>query len=63
MGLGKLSDAEPLQLNFLGVIERAGYEMLSISVDNAPRAGRLIGAHKDPFDRMIAARRLHLTFR
>ena len=32
-----------------------GFEGLAISVDDAERAGRLPGPHRDPFDRMLIA--------
>ena len=56
--LGKLPGAESLEKDFLDVMEDAGYTLLSIDADSALRAGRLIGEHRDPFDRMIAAQSL-----
>lgn len=53
--LGKLAMAETLEKNFLQLTENAGYILLPIEVDDALRAGRLDGDHRDPFDRMIAA--------
>jgi PIN domain nuclease of toxin-antitoxin system len=53
--LGKLPMAENLERNFLDVAQNAGYVLLAIEVSDALRAGRLEGAHGDPFDRMIAA--------
>lgn len=53
--LGKLPEAERLERAFFEVIEIAGYTLLPISVADGLRAGRLTGAHRDPFDRMIAA--------
>jgi len=41
-------------------VQKAGYRLLPISTAVALRAGRLVGAHKDPFDRMIAAQALAL---
>ena len=38
----------------------AGFKFLPISVEHALRAGRLKGAHRDPWDRMIAAQALSL---
>jgi PIN domain nuclease of toxin-antitoxin system len=59
--LGKLPEAQDLEERFHElVVNRAGYTLLSITVDDALRAGRLAGAHKDPFDRMIAAQALTL---
>jgi PIN domain nuclease of toxin-antitoxin system len=56
--LGKLPGAERLEREFLGVMEDAGYTLLSIDVQDALRAGRLLSEHRDPFDRMIAAQAL-----
>ncbi len=56
--LGKLPEAEEFERNFLGDIDAAGYRLFPIDVETALRAGRLIGSHGDPFDRMIAAQAL-----
>ena len=53
--LGKLPGAEPLEKDFLDVMEDAGYVILSIDAGSALRAGRLTSENRDPFDRMIAA--------
>jgi PIN domain nuclease of toxin-antitoxin system len=53
--LGKLSSAEELTADFVGYLEREGFELLPISADHAIRAGLLPGPHKDPFDRMLVA--------
>ena len=58
--LGKLSGAEHFERNFVTSVEDAGYLFLSIDVPTALRAGRIIGDHGDPFDRMIAAQALAL---
>ncbi len=56
--IGKLPGAEVLEKEFLDVMEDAGYTLLDIDVECALRAGRLVGEHRDPFDRMIAAQAL-----
>ncbi|MGH9620560.1 MAG: type II toxin-antitoxin system VapC family toxin [Bryobacteraceae bacterium] len=56
--LGKLPGAEALERRFLEVMEISGYTILSIDAADALRAGRLMGKHRDPFDRMIAAQAL-----
>lgn len=56
--LGKLPGAEALERNFIDSVQEAGYTLLSITVSHALRAGRLVGDHGDPFDRMIAAQAL-----
>ncbi|MGB2636941.1 MAG: type II toxin-antitoxin system VapC family toxin [Candidatus Acidiferrum sp.] len=53
--LGKLLSAAELAADFVGYLEREGFELLSISMDHAMRAGLLPGPHKDPFDRMLIA--------
>ena len=58
VGLGKLPGAEMLEREFLEIMNRAGYTLLPIDVESALRAGRLIGEHRDPFDRMIASQAL-----
>ena len=40
------------------LLDNAGYALLAIDVASALRAGRLLGEHRDPFDRMIAAQAL-----
>ena len=57
---GKIPEAELLERNFLETMETADYTLLSIDTASALRAGRLIGTHRDPFDRMIAAQALSL---
>lgn len=56
--IGKLPGAEALERRFLEVMKIAGYRIVSIDAPDALRAGRLTGKHRDPFDRMIAARAL-----
>lgn len=56
--LGKLPGAEKLEREFIERMETAGYVLLPLDVPSALRAGRLTGAHRDPFDRMIAAQAL-----
>jgi PIN domain nuclease of toxin-antitoxin system len=58
--LGKLPEAMLLESNFERIVQQAGYRLLPISTAVALRAGRLVGSHKDPFDRMIAAQALAL---
>jgi len=57
---GKIPEAIPLERDFLETMEIAGYTLLPIGAEDALRAGRLIGEHRDPFDRMIAAQALAL---
>lgn len=57
--LGKLDFAQDLAENFVAEVTSAGYLLLPITPEHAQRAGLLIGAHKDPFDRMLAAQAIH----
>lgn len=56
--IGKLSEADVLALDVAGAIASQGFEELAITVDDAERAGRLPGPHRDPFDRLLAAQAL-----
>ena len=58
--IGKLPQALSLADNFVEIISEAGYTLLSITPEDALRAGRLPGTHRDPFDRMLAAQSLAL---
>jgi PIN domain nuclease of toxin-antitoxin system len=53
--LGRLPSAADLAADFVGYIDREGFELLSISAEHGTRAGLLPGPHKDPFDRMLIA--------
>lgn len=53
--LGRLPTAADLVADFVGYVERQGFELLSISAEHGVRAGLLPGPHKDPFDRMLIA--------
>jgi PIN domain nuclease of toxin-antitoxin system len=57
---GKLPEAELLERNFMETMEVAGYVLLPVEAAQFLRAGRLPGAHRDPFDRIIAAQALSL---
>ncbi len=57
---GKLPEAEPLERNFLEAMHAAGYNLIAVDASQGLRAGRLVGDHRDPFDRMIAAQALDL---
>ena len=56
--IGKLPQAEAVALDVTGSIADQGFEELAISVDDAERAGRLPGLHRDPFDRVLIAQAL-----
>ena len=56
--IGKLAQAEAVALDVTGSIAGQGFEELAITVDDAARAGRLPGLHRDPFDRVLIAQAL-----
>ena len=56
--LGKLPEAEALALDITGTIASQDFKELSITVDDAARAGALTGPLRDPFDRMLIAQAL-----
>jgi PIN domain nuclease of toxin-antitoxin system len=53
--IGKLPSARALTGDLSGWIARAGFAELSMSVAHAAKAGAWPQAHRDPFDRMLAA--------
>ena len=54
--IGKLPGCEALAVNVPGHIAGHGFVELAIGVADAERTGRLPGRHRDPFDRVFAAR-------
>jgi len=56
--VGKLAHADAVALDVTGSIAGQGFQELEITVDDAERAGRLPGPHRDPFDRMLIAQAL-----
>jgi len=56
--LGKIPEAIGLERDFVAILGRAGYKLVPISAEDALRAGRMAGDHRDPWDRMIAAQAL-----
>ena len=53
--IGKLPEAESLVGNIIGAVDDQGFDGLSITVEEAARAGALAGPLRDPFDRMLIA--------
>jgi PIN domain nuclease of toxin-antitoxin system len=58
--IGKLAVAAALENRFVQAMEEAGYTLLAINTEDALRAARFPAAHRDPFDRIIAAQALAL---
>lgn len=53
--IGRLESAAPLVSDFSGWIGKAGFAELPMTSAHAVRAGAWDVAHRDPFDRMLAA--------
>ncbi len=53
--IGKLEAPQGLLLDFVAAVESLGFLPLPITLHHGSDAGRLRGAHRDPFDRMLAA--------
>jgi len=53
--LGKLPEAENVAKHIPAWIERAGFQNMAIIAEHAQLAGAWDIAHRDPFDRMLAA--------
>ncbi|MXZ62074.1 MAG: type II toxin-antitoxin system VapC family toxin [Chloroflexi bacterium] len=53
--LGRLRGVDELALNIPRYIASQRFERLSVTVEDAVRAGSLPGPHRDPFDRMLVA--------
>ena len=56
--LGKLPVPARLAEHLDQIVVENGWQPLALSLAHAQLAGRLPGAHKDPFDRMLAAQAL-----
>lgn len=53
--IGRLPEAGSVAKRLPALLQRAAFTPLPISVEHALAAGNLLGAHKDPFDRMLIA--------
>src|SRR5438876_1205178 len=51
--LGELPGAAAVAADVAGSVASQGFSSLDITLVHAQRAGRLPGAHRDPFDRML----------
>lgn len=56
--LNKLPEAIELERDFINAMNKAGYTLIPIDAESGLRAGRFTSNHRDPFDRIIAARAL-----
>ena len=57
--LGKMPGADPIAAVLPGTIARLSFRAIGIDVDDADLAGAFDAAHRDPFDRMLAAQALN----
>ena len=53
--IGKWPEVRRFAEEFVGLVKAERFELLAITPDHAAVAGLLPGAHRDPFDRMLAA--------
>lgn len=53
--LGKLPGAGPLAVDFAREVRLQGFQPLPITLEHGQVTGALVGAHRDPFDRMLVA--------
>lgn len=60
VGIGKWPEAEELLRQFEGIIDDAGFDILSCTVGQVRAAGLMRVPHRDPFDRLLAAQALDL---
>lgn len=60
--LGKLSLDPTLRANLAEAVRLSDWETVSLSVEAAQLGGLLGWAHRDPFDRLLAAQALHHGF-
>lgn len=60
--LGKWAEAAPLVPGLAAAIDTAGFRQLSLTLDQAEMAGSFDSAHKDPFDRLLAAQAIDRCF-
>ena len=56
--LGKLPQVTRFATEHPRLVRENGFHMLNVTADHAARAGYLPGAHRDPFDRLIAGQAL-----
>ena len=56
--IGKLPSGLALCEDFSGYLKRYHFDALPVTVEHGRLAGRVVGTHKDPFDRILAAQSL-----
>ena len=58
VGQGKLQEAAGILARFEEAVHDEGFELLPIAVTHVRAAGLMKSAHRDPFDRLLAAQAL-----
>ena len=58
--IGRLPGGAALATDFVSRVVAQGFVLVDITAADGQRAGLLPGAHRDPFDRMLAAQALRL---
>lgn len=53
--LGKFEAARDIDADFVGLVRADGFTLLDVRTQHALAAGRFVPAHRDPFDRLLAA--------
>ena len=53
--IGKLPEAKEIIANFQILLDKARFQILSVTLEHSLKAGSLNIQHKDPFDRMLIA--------
>jgi PIN domain nuclease of toxin-antitoxin system len=53
--LGKLEYDTMLATAFIAEVTGRGFALLTVDCEHAARAGNLVGEHRDPWDRLLAA--------
>jgi PIN domain nuclease of toxin-antitoxin system len=53
--IGKMPEAKQLLSNYEILLDKLGFNQLSVTTTHALRAGQLQIEHRDPFDRMLMA--------
>jgi len=57
--IGKLAEFDDIARNYLDFVKKLGVDSLPISEQHAHFAGKFEWAHRDPFDRVLAAQAFH----
>ena len=56
--IGKFPAAEEIERNMIQLLSDNSFISLPLTIEHSLLAGRLVGVHRDPFDRLLAAQSL-----